>query len=150
MARPAKSAATNARKIGKAEKSARKAAENCIKGATLPEPPEDLTARQAEIFQFIVEGLKDSQILGKLDTYVLRNTAVAIERLENLDALLQQPENVGNSKLMAARKVYSSDLFRGCNELCLSPQARAKIAIAQVNALTDAKKKNPLLEALDD
>lgn len=32
-----------------------------------------------------------------------------------------------DTKLMGTRAKYEGTLWRGCNELCLSPQARAKI-----------------------
>lgn len=150
MARPAKSISTAVGARTKAEKDGRKAAENKLKGVKTPEPPEYLNEKQREVFNFIVDGLKEAQILGKLDTYVLAMTATAIERLEYLDTELMKPENVGNTKLMQAREKYSRDFFRGCNELSLSPQARAKLSIANVNAMMEAKKKNPLLEALND
>ena len=46
------------------------------------------------------------------------------------------------------RQKYQSDLWRGCNELCLSPQARAKIG--SLAAQKQKKEKDPLLAALSD
>ena len=49
-------------------------------------------------------------------------------------------------KVTATRAKYESTMWRGCNEFCLSPQARAKIG-----SLFTAKRKDetdPLMEAL--
>jgi phage terminase small subunit len=48
---------------------------------------------------------------------------------------------------MTAKDKYTKDFFRCCNELSLSPQARAKLSISNVNAMKESK--NPLLDALD-
>ena len=48
--------------------------------------------------------------------------------------------------VMAAKDKYTKDFFRCCNELCLSPQSRAKIALANANAAKDAA--DPLMEVL--
>lgn len=37
--------------------------------------------------------------------------------------------------------------FRGCSELCLSPQSRAKMALANANA--EKEKSNPLLKIIE-
>ena len=47
---------------------------------------------------------------------------------------------------MTAKDKYTKDFFRCCNELCLSPQSRAKIALANANAAKDAA--DPLMEVL--
>ena len=39
-----------------------------------------------------------------------------------------------------------SEFFRICNELCLSPQARAKLA--NINANAEAEKVDPLLSII--
>ena len=46
---------------------------------------------------------------------------------------------------MNARAKYTQDFYRGCNELGLSPQSRAKLAISIAERETD-----PLLDALGD
>ena len=49
---------------------------------------------------------------------------------------------------MAARSKYMADFYRCCNELCLSPQARAKLGVAAAKA--KAQEKDPLLAILQD
>ena len=47
--------------------------------------------------------------------------------------------------LKSARDMYSKDFFRCCNELSLSPQARAKISIS-----TPPEKKKTIMDILGD
>ena len=49
---------------------------------------------------------------------------------------------------MNARAKYMSDFYRCCNELCLSPQARAKLGVAA--ARNKAAQKDPLAAILSD
>ena len=114
-----------------------------------PIPPPNLTPDQQEIFDFIVDGLVASDILGRLDVFVLESTAVAIDRLRYINGMMdERPELVAHPGLQGARSKYQSDLWRGCNELCLSPQARAKIG--SLAAQKAKEKKDPLLAALSD
>ena len=53
-----------------------------------------------------------------------------------------------NTALMGARAKFQSDLWRGCNELCLSPQARAKIG--SLAAGNKEGNEDPLMAALKD
>ena len=114
-----------------------------------PEPPEGLTVEQREIFQFIVDGLTAGEILGRLDVFVLESTAVAIDRLRSINRMIDEdPRLLLSTALQNSRAKYQSDLWRGCNELCLSPQARAKLG--GLAAQKAREKKDPLLEALQD
>lgn len=122
---------------------------NCAARTFHPSRPADLTDGQREIFQFIVSGLVASDILGQLDVFVLESTAVAIDRLRYINGLIDaDPGLVMHTGLQNARAKYQSDLWRGCNELCLSPQARAKIG--SLAAQKQKKEKDPLLAALSD
>ncbi|MDE5772811.1 MAG: P27 family phage terminase small subunit, partial [Ruminococcus sp.] len=58
----------------------------------------------------------------------------------------ENPELLADSSLMATKDRYTKAFFRYCNELCLSPQARAKIA----NINLQGKEENPLMELLND
>ncbi len=150
MGRPAKAAAVSSHKGSKAEMTSRQDVEDKLRGESAPpEPPAGLTDGQREIFQFIVDGLVAGDILGRLDVFVLEITAVAIDRLRFINGLIDaDPTLVMNTRLQNARAKYQSDLWRGCNELCLSPQARAKIG--SLAAQKQKEKKDPLLAALSD
>ena len=93
-----------------------------------PEPPADLTDGQREIFQFIVNGLVASDILGQLDVFVLESTAIAIDRLRYINGLIDaDPGLVMHTSLQ---------------------NARAKIG--SLAAQKQKEKKDPLLAALSD
>lgn len=150
MARPSKSAAVSSRKLGKDEKETRQTVETTVRGeAVRPDPPEGLTKDQKTIFKFIVDGLASGDILGKLDVFVLESTAVAIDRLRTINRMIDdEPGLLLHTATQNSRAKYQADLWRGCNELCLSPQARAKLG--NLTAQKAKEKKDPLLEALKD
>ena len=151
MGRPSKSAAVSSRKLGKDEKETRQTVETTVRGeAVRPEPPEGLTASQRKIFQFIVDGLSSGDILGKLDIFVLESTAVAIDRLRTINRMIDnEPGLILHTATQNSRAKYQADLWRGCNELCLSPQARAKLG--SLAAQQKAKEqRDPLMDALKD
>ena len=47
---------------------------------------------------------------------------------------------------MSAKDKYTKSFFRCCNELCLSPQSRAKMA----NINLQGKEDSPLIKLLND
>lgn len=149
MARPAKAIGTKTGAITKEEEEIRKKTETKLKGkSNRLTPPKYLTDNQKKIFRYIIKELKEADILGNLDVYVLTTAAISIDRL----ATMEQQINDNSSLLldthfMTAKDKYTKDFFRCCNELSLSPQARAKISISNVNAANNTK--NPLMDALD-
>lgn len=148
MGRPSKSAKVLTEcSQTKAEIATRVEAENKLKGNGLPSPPKYLSEEQRGIFDRIVGLLKESDILSELDSDVLGICAVSLDRIAEIERRQNEdPELFGDSKLLAAKEKYTKDFFRCCNELCLSPQSRAKVAIA-----TTAKKTaDPLLEVLKE
>ena len=117
-----------------------------------------LNKRQRVIFKDILNNL-NKDILSNLDTYLLNQTAITIERLESLEKAINEASKVidDNGKvkekldvamitqLKSARDMYSKDFFRCCNELSLSPQARAKLSIN-----TPPPKKKTLMDILNE
>ena len=102
---------------------------------------------QAEIFRFIVDGLAAGEILGRMDVFALESTAVAVDRLRTINGMIDEdPDLLLNSALQSSRAKYQSDLWRGCSELCLSPQARAKLG--GLAAQKAKESRDPLVEAL--
>lgn len=109
----------------------RAAVEEKLKGNAPPRPPKNLNKEQKKIFREIVKRLQDADILCALDNYILAKTAVAIDKLREIDADIEaKPEKKYDTDVMNARAKYTQDFYRGCNELGLSPQARAKMAIS--------------------
>lgn len=153
MARPAKSVKATSKHNTKEDIAIRDHAEKKLRGSDKKlAPPAYFTKSQIEIFNFIVSNLKDAEILGNLDLYILTFTSVTIDKVIEIDTRLNEVDMIDDpvaySKLVSTRSTLSKDLFRCINELSLSPQARAKISIANVKAIKESK--NPLLSALED
>lgn len=148
MGRPAKSVKVKTGAIASDEAAVRSSVEDKLRGeAVKPEPPDGLTPGQKKIFQFIVDGLAAGEILGKLDVFVLESTAVAVDRLRIINGMIDEdPQLLLSTALQNNRAKYQSDLWRGCSELCLSPQARAKLG--GLAAQKAKESKDPLLEIL--
>ncbi|WWU66492.1 P27 family phage terminase small subunit [Clostridium baratii] len=112
-------------------------------------PPEYLNEDQKEIFNYIKSELEASGILGNLDIYILATCSIAIERLKYIERKInEKPKLLLNSTFMSTKDKYAKDFYRCSNELCLSPQSRAKIA--NINLAAKEKANDPLLRALED
>lgn len=148
MARPALSANVTVKHLTKSKRDGRLSAENRLKGSSDKlRPPSYLTAPQRKIFKFMVENLAPSGILGNVDVYVLADCSICIDRMQTIEKQVNEsPDLLSDSSLMATKDRYTKAFFRYCNELCLSPQARAKIA----NLALQDKEENPLMEILND
>jgi len=150
MARPAKATATTSHHYSKEELERRKKAEDALRGGAEKLIPSDyLTTEQAAIFTYIRDELLKAGIIGNLDIYILECTAIAIDRLGQIDRQINEdPELLSNSALITARDKIAKEFFRCCNELSLSPQARAKIAGSAQTAKTGESRKDKLLQIL--
>lgn len=148
MARPAMSANVTSKHLTKSEKDAKLSVESNLKGnSDKLKPSKHLTTSQKKIFRFILSNLESSGILGNLDTYVLDECSICIDRMQYIEKQVNDnPELLADSSLMATKDRYTKAFFRYCTELCLSPQARAKIA----NLSLQGKEENPLMELLND
>lgn len=146
MARPAMSAKTTAKHLTKSEIDAKLGTEEKLKGKTDKlRPPKYLTTAQKKIFKFIVRELEGAEILGNLDVYVLTECSIALDRMQEIESRInQEPHNILNDKLLQSKDRYIKSFFRCCNELCLSPQSRAKMG----NLNLQAKEENPLINVL--
>lgn len=105
MGRPAKSVKVKSGAIAGDDAAIRQDMENKLRGEnTPPDPPACLTDEQREIFQFIVDGLAESEILGRLDVFVLESTAVAIDRLHAINNMIDaNPQLIINTALQNSR-----------------------------------------------
>lgn len=149
MARPCKSAKllTECSQT-KAETEYRVQAEEKLRGkANALKPPAYLAVAQKAIFRKIVGMLKAAEILGAPDVYLVAQCAIAIDRLQIIEELINgKPEELFNSNVISARNAYTRDFFRCCNELSLSPQSRAKLGNIALQA--EQEKQDPLLRVL--
>ena len=148
MGRPAMSAKVTAKHLSDAEMKSKLAAEERLRGkADRLWPPKYLTASPKKIFRFIVGEMQESGVLGNLDVYVLAECSIALDRMQEIESRINQdPEQLSNDKLLQAKDRYTKSFFRCCNELCLSPQSRAKIG----NLNLTAAEENPLLKILSE
>lgn len=148
MGRPAKPVVAGTGKIGKQAKNDRENAEKSLKGnAKNVQPAYKLTTSQAKVFKAIRKVLQDAGVLGELDAYVLTATAVAFARVQEIDLIVNENERLLFDKdRLSARDKYWSAFCRGCNELGLSPQARAKLGI--VAAGNKSRENDPLAKLL--
>lgn len=146
MARPAKSTAVISKNLTAEELAARRKIEEKTKGKSdCIRPPTYLTTAQKKIFKNIVKELENSNILGNLDVYILSQCAISIDRIQYIEKRLNtEPQLLFETAFMSSKDKYTKDFFRCCNELCLSPQSRAKLA----NLNVQAKEEDPLKKAL--
>lgn len=150
MARPTKSAKLLTDKSQtKEEIKKRIEFENILKGESSEiTPPSYLSDKQVQIFNYIVQELKNADILGNLDVFILSTCVIAIDRLQEIEEMINNDkELLKDSKIISAKKQYSSELFRCANELSLSPQARAKMS--NVNMMKLQENEDPLLKILN-
>ena len=139
MGRTAKSVGVTSKHLTKDEIETRKKNEDALKGdGNKLIAPDYLTDEQADLFYFIIDELKESNILGNLDVFVLSQASISIDRLNKLEELINEDESyLMNNTFMACKRQYSSDFFKCCQELCLSPQSRAKISLTNMNKKED-------------
>lgn len=147
MARPSKSVDVMSKNLTKEEYAIRKETEEKLKGdRDKIRPPTHLNKNAKKIFRYITSQLEESKILSNLDIYILSSCAIAIDRIETAEALLE--EDILNKDARIVQDTYMKQFFRLCNELCLSPQSRSKIANATLRARQE--EEDPLRKALED
>lgn len=148
MARPTKSVNVISKHLTAEELATRKATEQALRGsADKIKPPKNLTSNQKKIFKYIVAELKESNILSNLDVPILVTCSRAIDRLNYIEDMINDdPSLLMDNSLMSSKDKYTKDLYRCCNELCLSPQARAKMG--SINLNNQKESEDPLLKVL--
>lgn len=149
MARPAKSARVKSGTITKEEEAQRLEIEDKLRGSKDKLiPPLYLTDSQMGIFNYIMAELQEADILGNLDLYILSQTAIAIDRIQDLDRKANDNADLlFENAFRQARAEASKEYFRCCNELCLSPQSRAKLSIAKVKP---GEKKKTIMDLINE
>lgn len=143
-----KSVELHSKHLTKEEKTTRKEVQDKLKGSSVKiEPPNRLNSNQKKIFNYIVAELKESKVLGNLDTYILELGSIAIDRLQSIEKEINRDfEMIYNRELMAAKAKYTNDFLKFVQEACLSPQSRAKMGIMAANKKME--EQDPLLKVL--
>lgn len=149
MGRPAKAVAAKTGKIAAEETEQRAAIEDKLRGKKDKlVPPLYLTDSQMDIFNYIMGELQEADILGNLDLFILAQTAIAVDRIQELDRKANQDKDIlFENAFRQARSEASKEYFRCCNELCLSPQSRAKLSIAKVKP---GEKKKTIMDLINE
>ncbi len=150
MGRPAKVVDVQSGEVRKDVRQARKAEEKKLKGdAVNVKPSFPLSKEQKRIFNKIKGLFEELDMLGELDCYVLTEGAVIIDRLRDIEQRINEdPELLFDRDVCNTRKEYMQNFFRVCNELSLSPQARAKMGI--MAAGKSAEKNDPIFQIFGD
>lgn len=145
MGRPAKSIEVQSGNVNRDEINARRETENALKGNSKNIKPSFLISRnQRKIFGTIKSVYEKAGILGELDIYTLTEAAVVIDRLQQIEMMINNdPEKLTDRDVCNTRKEYMQNFFRICNELSLSPQSRAKMGI--IAAGKDKLENDPVL-----
>ncbi|MBY7043800.1 P27 family phage terminase small subunit [Clostridium botulinum] len=149
MARPSKSVNVISKNLTKEEKEIRQSTEQKLKGkADKIKPPSSMPSSQKKIFKFIVNELKESKILSNLDVPMLVTVSRAIDRLNYIESEIDNDITLlTDTSFMSTKDKYTKDLYRCCNELCLSPQSRAKMGNIALD--NENKKQDPLAQIME-
>ena len=93
------------------------------------EPSQKLNEKQNEIFKYVKDLLKESEILSNADSFLLTQFAVALDKLQYLDQKANDSPNIiFNKDFKSSKKLYFDIFSKCCDNLALTPQSRAKIA----------------------
>ena len=88
---------------------------------------------------------------GNLYFFFLSRACVTIDQLQSFDKQSNEdPKMLLEKNFRLAKDSATKDFFRCCNELCLSPQSRAKLSIAAVHQEEEKKTLMDILNEEDD
>ena len=146
MARPAKPIELQSRHNTKSDIQKPKEVQDLLKGnAADLQHPFPLTDSQQEIFDLLVDAYRKADVLGELDSYIIAEGAVVIDRLREIEGRINEnPDLMFQDSVRNTRKEYAANFFRICNELGLSPQSRAKLGSLAVKK--DQEDNDPILK----
>lgn len=146
MATKATSAKLTKKHLTKEEKEKRLAIENQF-SCERERPPKYLTREQKRIYKWIYDHLMKAEIASKLDMVSIANAAVIIDILNGYNEELNTyPEKRYDTRFMNLHSKLLTSYFKVCNELCLSPSARAKVGTMALKA--SQEEVDPLLQAI--
>lgn len=148
MARPTKSYKAMNKHLTKEEKASRKSTEEKLRGNyDNIVPPKHLRKSQKDIFNSILDELEASKILGNVDVHILGVCAIAIDRMKDIEKMINKDKDLMWDKaVIKAKDQYTKEFFRCCNELSLSPQSRAKLG--NINLEHEQSANDPLLKVM--
>lgn len=158
MAKASKPVALMQKNLTKEEKEARLEAESKLKGNAdlVYEAPTDLVKEEKEVYLFLVNELRELDIINNLDIELLKlasNSIVELKKarvnVRKYGQLIQKPDGslVKNPAITILRD-YESIFNRCCRELCLSPQSR--MALSKMIAESQPNSEDELLKILGE
>jgi len=122
----------------------RKEQEEKLKGSNdlVYTPPKHLSTANKKLYKTLVGQLKNSDILCDLDMIILENTVDSISRMRECNELITRDgityENTKGDILKnpacQAYKDYNAIFNKCCQELGLSPSARARLAFGNLQS----------------
>lgn len=146
MGRPSKPVKTSLRAKTKKEKTIRVEVESKMQAGELPaNPPEMLNEEQAGIYTWLYNTLQPTGYMSALDTEILIQGSIIMERLRSIDREINADRaRIMESKYRTARDMYYKQFLKICEQLCMSPQARAKMG----TLIANTKEADPLADIL--
>ena len=150
MPKRAVSARIISKHLTKAEKAARLQTENKFPAELAKlKPLKLLNSSQRKIFKELVKGLADTGMLSNLDIDIFNQAAITIDRMRQVDESINKITDLLDiPKLLDIKDQLFRQYLKICAELCLSPQARAKMGTLIVN--NRKEEKDPLMRVLND
>lgn len=158
MAKASKPVSLMSKNLTKEEKEARLEAESKLKGNAdlVYEAPTDLVKEEKEVYLFLVNELRELDIINNLDIELLKlasNSIVELKKarvnVRKYGQLIQKPDGslVKNPAITILRD-YEAIFNRCCRELCLSPQSR--MALSKMISESQANQEDELLKILSE
>lgn len=158
MAKASKPVALMQKNLTKEERELREEAEAKVKGKAdlVFEAPTDLVKEEKEVYLFLVNELKELDIINNLDIELLKMVSNAVVELKKARVnvrkygqLIEKSDgSVQKNPAITIVKDYESIFNRCCRELCLSPQSR--MALSKVMADIQANSEDELLKVLNE
>ena len=110
--------------------------------------PSRLNSNQKKVFNTIKQHIENAGVYGSIDAQMLETTAIAIDRLQVIEKMINQDfDNIYNRELMAAKSKYTADFLKGVEFFGMAPTARAKFGSLVANK--KAEEQDPLLKVLN-
>jgi P27 family predicted phage terminase small subunit len=145
--RKAVSVRTTKKHLTKSEKDKRIAVENAFIDDADVKAPRYLTKNQKVAFKFIVTALKQAKVLSSLDTQTIIQASVVIDMLTfSNKEVASNPTLAIDREFVGTQEKLVRTYLKLCDELCLSPQSRAKLGVLVANQKEE--EQDPLLNVL--
>lgn len=158
IAKASKPVSLMSKNLTKEEKEARLEAEAKVKSASdkIYECPTDIVKAEQEIYMFIVEEMRELDLLTNLDIELVKLCANSIVNIREAKKLIrkyglvyEKPDGtLQKNPSVQVLKDFESIFNRCCRELCISPSSRMNLA--KMMADIQANSEDELLRILSE